>query len=630
VISNHVGAFGRRVNPVVLIEVRAPGDAFEQEWQERNPVLPGQDWEHLMKLAPVIRSHVGRTLQTRQQHGHVPLARTTEDLREIPFHLVGRQPPEAVVAPERDDENPHVAVKRPIQPAQPSRRRVARHAGVHDLETIAAPVEPPLEDRRVCLGFGKPEPGSQAVAEDDDARTRGGSRGDRLLGSRRNGRWLLADRAGVFLRAACAAERQDDQSQNAGDRSNESWNQRLSIILARPVTPRTKTVSAPLLVCLLVLLALGGAERLARDRALRAIPVRIHVNGTRAKSTVTRLIWAALTEAGTPTMAKTTGTAARILLPGGTEVPVRRHGPANVREQLEFIRLARREGARAVVVECMALDPTLQYVTEREMVRATIGVITNARLDHTEIMGPDVCSVASTLANTIPVRGVLVTGASEFAPLFRERAAALGTRVVVVDPGPHGPAVPGEGGRWLAEDSALALAVTRELGIDDAVAWRGFARAPQDPGAVRRGRAPLPSGEAAWLDATAANDPESLARLLEDFEPWHRGPAVGVAARPRILVYHHRADRVPRLECFAAHLPDIFSSDLVVVSGAHPPSTAWRALTRIRRPGTLLFVSTDGLAAWLAANASRAAVVFCGNTRGLDVPRLIEEATTRG
>ena len=35
-------------------------------------------------------------------------------------------------------------------------------------------------------------------------------------------------------------------------------------------------------------------ERLARDRALAAVPIRIHVNGTRGKSTVTRLIAGAL------------------------------------------------------------------------------------------------------------------------------------------------------------------------------------------------------------------------------------------------------------------------------------------------------------------------------------------------
>src|SRR6266403_1708987 len=44
-------------------------------------------------------------------------------------------------------------------------------------------------------------------------------------------------------------------------------------------------------------------------RALRAIPVRIHVAGTRGKSTTTRLIAAALRAGGRNVLAKTTGSA---------------------------------------------------------------------------------------------------------------------------------------------------------------------------------------------------------------------------------------------------------------------------------------------------------------------------------
>jgi poly-gamma-glutamate synthase PgsB/CapB len=388
-------------------------------------------------------------------------------------------------------------------------------------------------------------------------------------------------------------------------------------------------VFTTLLLCLLVLLLLGGAERVARDRALRAVPIRIHVNGTRAKSTVTRLIWSALAESGVPSIAKTTGTAARILLPDRREIPVTRRGPANVREQFALVRLARRTGARAAVVECMAIDPFLQHVTERQMIRATIGVITNVRFDHTEVMGPDLPSIAATLANSIPARGVLVVGPSSFTPLFRRRAEAFGTRVVVADADAAGRKALDGQPPWLREDIALALAVTRELGIDDAVAERGFARAPQDPGAARRGCTPLRRGEIAWLDATAANDPDSLALLLEDFEPWHEAAGEGAPARPRILVYHHRPDRVPRLECFAGRSAAFRSSDHLIVSGARPPLTVWRSLGRQRAAGGLAFVATRELPGWLATRTS-AAMVFCGNTRGLDVPHLFEEAAARG
>ncbi len=384
----------------------------------------------------------------------------------------------------------------------------------------------------------------------------------------------------------------------------------------------------PLLACLIVLLALGAAERVARDRAIRAVPIRVHVNGTRAKSTVTRLIWSALVEAGIPAIAKTTGTAARILLPDGREIPVLRRGPANVREQLAVLRLARRSGARAAVVECMALDPFLQHVTEREMIRATIGVITNVRLDHTEVMGPDRHAIADALASTVPAGGVLVIGPAQGAPLFRRRAEAAGTRVVEaeVDAGRDG--APG-GERWLGDDIAIALAVARELGIDDAVARRGFANAPQDPGATRQGCARLGRREIRWLDATAANDPESLDLLLEEFGPWREAMDDRTAGRSRTVVYHHRDDRGPRLDCFAEHSRAFAAADHLIVSGARPPLTVWRRLARKRPAGGLAFVAAVDLAGWLSAHAS-ATVVFCGNTRGLVVPRLLEEAATRG
>jgi len=200
----------------------------------------------------------------------------------------------------------------------------------------------------------------------------------------------------------------------------------------------------PLSACLGVLVLLGLVERVSRDRAQMAIPIRIHVNGTRGKSSVTRLIWAALREAGVPAVAKTTGTRPRVLLPDGTEQAVRRRARANIREQLWLLQVARRAGARAVVAECMAVRPDLQWTAERDMIGATVGVITNVRTDHTEVMGDTLPEIAASMANTIPRNGVLITAEERFVPLFQRRAERCGARVVLASaPGADSAGVPG-------------------------------------------------------------------------------------------------------------------------------------------------------------------------------------------
>ena len=139
-----------------------------------------------------------------------------------------------------------------------------------------------------------------------------------------------------------------------------------------------------------LLTAAGIAESWLHRRFLHSIPIRIHVNGTRGKSGVTRLIAAGLRAGGLRTCAKTTGTLPRMIAPDGSEYPVFRPARANVIEQVRIVRAAARENVDALVIECMALQPALQSLCELKLVRATHGVITNVRADHLDVMGPNV------------------------------------------------------------------------------------------------------------------------------------------------------------------------------------------------------------------------------------------------
>ena len=153
-------------------------------------------------------------------------------------------------------------------------------------------------------------------------------------------------------------------------------------------------ISINALICIiLVLFILGLIESRLHKISLNKIPVRIHVNGTRGKSSVTRLISAGLRAGGIRTFAKTTGTAPRIIDSEGKDRIIHRLRSASIGEQIKLMHLFSKEKPDAIVMECMAVQPEYQWISEHQMIQSHIGVITNARPDHLEEMGPTIDDV---------------------------------------------------------------------------------------------------------------------------------------------------------------------------------------------------------------------------------------------
>lgn len=163
-----------------------------------------------------------------------------------------------------------------------------------------------------------------------------------------------------------------------------------------------------------LLLFFSILQLIRHTKRLKTIKYRVHVNGTRGKSSVTRLIAAGLRAGGLKTCAKTTGTVPRMIMPDGREYPIFRPGRPNIAEQLRVVRTAKANNVEVLVMECMALQPYLQWLSEDKMIKATHGVITNARADHLDVMGPNEEDVVKALCGMVPKNRKLFTAERKY------------------------------------------------------------------------------------------------------------------------------------------------------------------------------------------------------------------------
>ncbi len=265
-----------------------------------------------------------------------------------------------------------------------------------------------------------------------------------------------------------------------------------------------------LIIATLVLIVNWLIEFYRHQRNVNAIPVRIHVNGTRGKSSVTRLIAAGLRAGGLKTIGKTTGTLPRVLLPDGKESSIIRLMGANIIEQKYIFRYAASQKPDAIVIECMAVNPAYQWITERKFVRSTIGVITNARPDHLDLMGSTVQSVTMCLSNTIPSYGVCYTAEEEQYKIMQNVAKHRHCEIHKIRPVD---VTDEEMARFPyiehKENVQLSLSVCQRAGVNREVALKGMQTSTPDPGALKKYFVNDNGKQIVFYNVFAANDPSS-------------------------------------------------------------------------------------------------------------------------
>ncbi|NOZ74552.1 MAG: poly-gamma-glutamate synthase PgsB [FCB group bacterium] len=267
------------------------------------------------------------------------------------------------------------------------------------------------------------------------------------------------------------------------------------------------------LICLILCL-LGWIEYRNHQATLATIPLRIHVNGTRGKSSVTRLIAAGLRAGGLKTFAKVTGTAPRVIDDQGRDRIIHRLRGASIGEQVRILRYFSKERPDAVVIECMAVQPQYQWLAEQKMVKSHIGVITNSRPDHLDEMGPTLEDVTRSLCNTIPFNAKFYTAEAEQQSIMARIAKKRGSEFAFVSEDTFDQQVLSRFSYVEhPQNVALALKVCEAAGVSKEQALSGMVKVKPDLGSLQVWRLNINDKHYLFVNGMAANDPVSTYQI---------------------------------------------------------------------------------------------------------------------
>lgn len=321
--------------------------------------------------------------------------------------------------------------------------------------------------------------------------------------------------------------------------------------------------------------------------------IRILVTGSRGKSSMVRLLTAALEGSGIPAAGRITGVLPREIF-RGREVLILRSSPGTVGEMRWWLR-SLPEGARAVVLENSAVAPELQGLAF-DWLKPTCTVLTNVHPDHEEVWGKGEGAAARALCPAIkggPV--ILPRSVAE----VKTVAAILGTMGCILRPCP-------DGGDFRQTHLNMVSEVCALLGLEAEKALPSARALPPDLADFRI----FEEGQGRLASAFSANDIESAESLFQS-AGWNREETTAL--------YNGRRDRVGRLRSFRPFLAG-HPWRRVAITGSRPlflpPGAQFVAL----RGGDELarFVATEGR------------VFGCGNVAGTPLKYLLERSCPGG
>ena len=336
---------------------------------------------------------------------------------------------------------------------------------------------------------------------------------------------------------------------------------------------------------LITLIFFWWREKVEHNKRLENLKVRIYVNGIRGKSTVTRMVAGILREAGFRTIAKTTGSAARVILDDGFEIPIQRISAPTIMELLNTLKQHTKKETEAIVFETMALHPQNQIASQDLLVKGNINIITNIREDHQDVMGETLEEITDTLSLTIPQNGVLITSEDrkELRDRLAKNAKVKNSQLIYADPSSVTEKdLSGFSYISFKENVAIGLTIANILGIPRATAIRGMWNTRPDIGVVTIQRTLWNDKEIVWAPLFAVNDRESTIISMDALKPYYNKNAT------RIGILNNRLDRADRAMRFADIAAKDLDLDYYITFGAYEEQVSKKMIEQGVKPTQII------------------------------------------
>lgn len=286
-------------------------------------------------------------------------------------------------------------------------------------------------------------------------------------------------------------------------------------------------------------------EKKSNDKYLSSFKHIIHVNGIRGKTSVCRLIDANLRGAGYRVFTKTTGSTPIYIDTNDNEHIIKRKGTANIKEQLNIIKMAYKENAEILILECMAVNPELQKISQKEIVKGNLNVITNVRYDHIFDMGESLDNIAESLSNTIPENGILFTCDENYFEYFSSACSKNNSEAILCNTD-----------KFIQnENVVIAYEIGKFFGISRENFLKNIQYYREDFGAHKLYEL---TDNIKFLNLFSVNDPQSTINILNTF----------ITDTENItFIYNHRLDRPDRLLLFSKRFFNSLRYKRIIIIG---------------------------------------------------------------